>query len=118
MAPILSFTADELWRYLPGTREESVHLAALPVAAELEALADAMLVALDAADRPARARARRDRAAAQGQTDRQLAAGEGRGLDHRTRWGFSATPGDLPMLFIVSEVELRRRAGATATQVA
>src|SRR5439155_488411 len=24
MAPILSFTADELWRYLPGAREDSV----------------------------------------------------------------------------------------------
>ncbi|ODN42722.1 isoleucine--tRNA ligase [Piscirickettsia litoralis] len=27
LAPILSFTADELWGYLPGKREESVHLA-------------------------------------------------------------------------------------------
>ncbi|WP_416430528.1 isoleucine--tRNA ligase [Piscirickettsia salmonis] len=27
LAPILSFTADELWEYLPGAREESVHLA-------------------------------------------------------------------------------------------
>ena len=30
LAPILSFTADELWRYLPGAREESVHLARFP----------------------------------------------------------------------------------------
>ena len=30
LAPILSFTTDELWRYLPGTREESVHLALFP----------------------------------------------------------------------------------------
>ncbi len=27
MAPVLAFTADELWSYLPGQREESVHLA-------------------------------------------------------------------------------------------
>ena len=27
LAPILSVTADELWRFLPGRREESVHLA-------------------------------------------------------------------------------------------
>ena len=27
LAPILSFTADEIWRHLPGTREESVFLA-------------------------------------------------------------------------------------------
>jgi isoleucyl-tRNA synthetase len=31
MAPILSFTADEVWEYLPGQdRPASVHLAALP----------------------------------------------------------------------------------------
>ena len=31
MAPILSFTADEMWEYIPGPgRPESVHLAALP----------------------------------------------------------------------------------------
>src|ERR671912_613779 len=27
LAPILSVTADELWRVLPGTREPSVHMA-------------------------------------------------------------------------------------------
>ena len=37
LAPILSFTADELWRYLPGAREESVHMALFPTAAELDA---------------------------------------------------------------------------------
>jgi isoleucyl-tRNA synthetase len=30
LAPILSVTADELWRTLPGTREPSVHLALFP----------------------------------------------------------------------------------------
>ncbi len=31
MAPILSFTAEEIWRYLPGQKEaESVHLASFP----------------------------------------------------------------------------------------
>ncbi|HHI96936.1 MAG TPA: isoleucine--tRNA ligase [Thermodesulfatator atlanticus] len=31
MAPILSFTAEEIWRYLPGPKEaESVHLASFP----------------------------------------------------------------------------------------
>ena len=37
-APILSFTADELWRYLPGREEESVHMALFPAASELSAL--------------------------------------------------------------------------------
>jgi isoleucyl-tRNA synthetase len=33
MAPILSFTADEVWEYIPGTgRPESVHLGAFPEA--------------------------------------------------------------------------------------
>ena len=30
LAPVLSVTADELWRHLPGTREASVHLADFP----------------------------------------------------------------------------------------
>jgi isoleucyl-tRNA synthetase len=30
LAPILSFTADEVWQFMPGAREESVHLAAFP----------------------------------------------------------------------------------------
>lgn len=30
IAPILPVTADELWRHLPGTREESVHVALFP----------------------------------------------------------------------------------------
>ena len=30
LAPILPVTTDELWRHLPGTREESVHLAEFP----------------------------------------------------------------------------------------
>ena len=42
IAPILPVTADELWRHLPGTREESAHLATFPDAAALQ---DAELVA-------------------------------------------------------------------------
>jgi len=30
LAPILSVTADEVWRQLPGSREDSVHLAGMP----------------------------------------------------------------------------------------
>ena len=30
IAPVLSFTADEIWANLPGKREESVHLASFP----------------------------------------------------------------------------------------
>ena len=30
LAPVLSFTADEIWQFMPGEREESVHLAEFP----------------------------------------------------------------------------------------
>jgi len=30
IAPVLSFTADEVWRYLPGNREASIHVASFP----------------------------------------------------------------------------------------
>jgi isoleucyl-tRNA synthetase len=30
IAPVLSFTADEIWQHLPGEREKSVHLAGFP----------------------------------------------------------------------------------------
>jgi isoleucyl-tRNA synthetase len=30
IAPVLSFTADEIWQQMPGVREESVHLARFP----------------------------------------------------------------------------------------
>jgi isoleucyl-tRNA synthetase len=46
LAPILSFSADELWRFLPGKREEFVHLALFPVKADLEIMRDTELVVL------------------------------------------------------------------------
>jgi isoleucyl-tRNA synthetase len=30
LAPVLSFTADEVWQFMPGERETSVHLAEFP----------------------------------------------------------------------------------------
>ena len=30
LAPILAFTAEEAWQFLPGDKEESVHLARFP----------------------------------------------------------------------------------------
>ncbi|MYH30328.1 MAG: isoleucine--tRNA ligase, partial [Acidobacteria bacterium] len=43
LAPILPVTTDDLWRFLPGAREDSVHLADLP--ADCEALVDRELLA-------------------------------------------------------------------------
>ena len=67
------------------------------------------LAALGSAASPSRAGARRDRTAAEEQADRQLAAGQGRAVRcHRASSRCSsATRATLPMLFIVSEVELR-----------
>ena len=83
MAPILSFTADELWRFLPGAREESVHLALFPGDAELAALVDReLLERWTKLHRAPRTGAGGDRAAPEEQADRQLAAGEGRPVGH------------------------------------
>ena len=47
IAPILSVSAEQLWQYLPGTiaRDESVHLTLFPTVAELKALVDPDLLA-------------------------------------------------------------------------
>jgi isoleucyl-tRNA synthetase len=109
LAPILSFTTDELWRYLPGTREESVHLALFPVKAELSALRDPELV-----ERWTRLMAIRGRVLAEIEP---LRSSKQIGSSLQAKVIISADPiglgflkqhaHHLPMLFIVSEVELR-----------
>jgi isoleucyl-tRNA synthetase len=109
IAPILSFTADELWRHLPGNRDESVHLAVFPDRGAIAALADHDLVA-----RWAKLAALRERVLAQIEPlrkDKQI------GSSLQARVIVSATAAELaylepyakqlPMLFIVSEVQLR-----------
>jgi isoleucyl-tRNA synthetase len=108
LAPILSFTADELWRFLPGTRDESVHMALFPTNADLEALADPALV-----DQWDRLLALRERVLAEIEP---LRKNKQIGSSLQAKVVLNATPGDLatlrrherhlPMLFIVSEVEL------------
>ncbi|HEV3486273.1 MAG TPA: class I tRNA ligase family protein, partial [Vicinamibacterales bacterium] len=44
LAPILTTTADEVWRHLPGAREASVHLAEFPSAERVEELKDPALI--------------------------------------------------------------------------
>ncbi|HVJ26615.1 MAG TPA: isoleucine--tRNA ligase [Vicinamibacterales bacterium] len=44
LAPILPVTAEEMWKHLPGDREPSVHLAEFPVAADLQKWRDDVLV--------------------------------------------------------------------------
>ena len=109
MAPILSFTADELWRFLPGTREESVHMALFPTAAELRAHEAPEIVA-----RWDRLIAVREVVLAQIEP---LRKNKQIGSSLQAKVVLSATASelallerharDLPMLFIVSDVELR-----------
>jgi isoleucyl-tRNA synthetase len=109
MAPLLPFTADEVWRFLPGTRLESVHMAVFPGETELDPMIDRELV-----ERWNRLLSLRERVLAQIEPLRK---------DKRIGSSLQAkvvvTPSkadaaflkryerDLPMLFIVSDVELR-----------
>ena len=109
MAPILSFTADELWRFLPGKREESVHVAVFPAAAELARFEDADLV-----NRWRQLVDVREQVLAEIEP---LRKNKQIGSSLQAKVVLSATPAELallerylrelPMLFIVSDVELR-----------
>ncbi|MGH9143223.1 MAG: class I tRNA ligase family protein, partial [Vicinamibacterales bacterium] len=113
LAPILSFTADELWRHMPGAREESVHLALFPTTADLEAFADPTLVA-----RWNTLVALRERVLAEIEP---LRKNKQIGSSLQAKVVVSATTRELPlleqyaaqlpMLFIVSEVEIRPAPG-------
>jgi isoleucyl-tRNA synthetase len=109
LAPILSFTADEVWRFLGGQREPSVHMALFPTRENLERLIDRDLLA-----RWAKLTALRERVLADIEPlrkDKRI------GSSLQAKVVLAATPAELaflepyakqlPMLFIVSEVELR-----------
>jgi isoleucyl-tRNA synthetase len=109
MAPILSFTSDELWRFLPGKREESVHVAVFPSAAELARFQDADLV-----NRWKQLADVREQVLAEIEP---LRKNKQIGSSLQAKVVLSAAPAELallerylrelPMLFIVSDVELR-----------
>ncbi|MGE5244417.1 MAG: isoleucine--tRNA ligase [Betaproteobacteria bacterium] len=109
MAPVMPFTSDELWRYLPGAREESVHIAVFPSADELSAWIDRDLL-----DRWATLMALREAVLARIEP---LRKNKEIGSSLQAKVVLTATKAqlafleayaaDLPMLFIVSEVELR-----------
>jgi isoleucyl-tRNA synthetase len=114
MSPILPFTADELWQFLPGTRDESVHLAVFPTVSDVAPFVDdelldrwTTLVAVRdkvlAAIEPLR-KEKRVGSSLQARVVLSGADGELALLERYAR--------DLPMLFIVSEVELRRESAS------
>ncbi len=106
IAPVLSFTADEIWQNLPGTREESVHLAGFPrfeaslVDPELEARYEKIL----------KVRADVSKALELARNEKRI----GHSLEARVRIAAPAEIKDLlqtyekelATLFIVSQVEL------------
>jgi isoleucyl-tRNA synthetase len=108
LAPILSFTADELWRFLPGPREESVHMAVFPTAAEAGSLDDRDLV--ERWNRLTTIREQVLGAIEPLRKDKQI------GSSLQARVVLTPSPSDfellkryqqqLPMLFIVSQVEV------------
>ncbi len=109
LAPILSVTAEQVWQFLPGRREESVHLAMFPSAAALQPLADGALLA-----QWSRLLALRERVYADIErlrTDKRI----GKSLEAKVVLTATATDAaflrhheeSLPTLFIVSDVEIR-----------
>jgi isoleucyl-tRNA synthetase len=107
-APILSFTADELWRFIPGPRDESVHLTTFPTVAELAPLVDAALLA-----QWSKLATLREQVLARIEPLRKT---KEIGSSLQAKVMLTVTPADyewlkphepdLPMLFIVSEVEM------------
>jgi len=115
IAPILSVSAEQVWHHLPGTRDESVHLTLFPSAKELSALVDTDLLM-----RWNRLSDLRERVLAQIEPlrkDKQI----GSSLQARVVLTTSKDDtaflekykADLPMLFIVSDVQLRASNGST-----
>jgi isoleucyl-tRNA synthetase len=109
IAPVLPFTADEIWHFLPGRREESVHIALFPAVADVITLVDTELV--DRWDRLVHVReevlarieplrkSKQIGSSLQARVILSARAGELALLERYAR--------DLPMLFIVSDVEVR-----------
>jgi isoleucyl-tRNA synthetase len=113
IAPVLSFTADELWRFLPGDREPSVHIAVFPNRSDFEKLADRQLL-----ERWRTLTEIRERVLAMIEPLRKdkkigssLQAKVILSAPHEELEFLRHHLGILPMLFIVSHVELKPAAG-------
>jgi isoleucyl-tRNA synthetase len=109
LAPILSFTADEVWRHLPARDLESVHMALFPTEDALRALVDRQLV-----ERWDRLAAVRERVLTEieplrksKQIGSSLQARVVLTANEKDLAFLEAHAAQLPMLFIVSDVELR-----------
>ncbi len=116
MAPVLPFTADELWRHMPGGRSASVHLEEFPA---VEDLADEALAA--EWDRLMAVREQVNAAL----EEQRKAKVIGNSLTARVALSATGAVGavlerhaaELPMLFIVSEIALSASAPDSADGV-
>ena len=111
LAPILPMTTDELWRHLPGTREESIHLAEFP--RDVDGLIDAGLVArwehlMRMRDEVNRALEAERQAKTIGNSLGAKVTLRARGENGRLLEKYR---NDLAMLLIVSQVDLQRADG-------
>jgi isoleucyl-tRNA synthetase len=113
LAPILPVTTDELWRHLPGTREASVHMAGFPDALGIEELLDAELLARW--DRLLDARSEVNRALEVARQEKTIGTSLAAHVMLRARGEtadlLESYRDRLPMLFIVSQLDLVREAG-------
>jgi isoleucyl-tRNA synthetase len=120
MAPVLPFTADEVWPLLPGKPSGSVHFAHFPAAAglkapeELDALLAARTLALKALEE-----ARAAKVIGKSLEAKVVVRGSDAALAPLRAWEArpSVFPGNLANLFIVSEVVLESAEGSTAVEV-
>jgi len=122
MAPVLPFTSDEIWARIPGTREESVHLALFPdpakadeaVLSEWAGLLEVRALVTKALEesRAARKIASSLEAAVEIRGPRGLLASLTR-HEERSR----VFPGNLANFFIVSQVKLTEAEGPPSVEV-
>ena len=119
LAPILPVTSDELWRHLPGAREDSVHTAEFPQKDAVDALLDAGLVSkwgrfIEVRDtvNVALEAKRQDKT-----IGTSLAARVTLRADGETAALLQSYREDLPMLLIVSAVDLEGSAGGHPLEV-
>jgi isoleucyl-tRNA synthetase len=108
-APVLSFTMDELWRHLPGRREESVHIAVFPSIEDLRGMADVeltgrwdQLMAVRADVLAEIEPLRKNKQIGSSLQAKVILSATANELPLLERYA-----AQLPMLFIVSQVELR-----------
>jgi isoleucyl-tRNA synthetase len=115
LAPILPVTADELWRHLPGTRDASVHLAEFP--RDLEALLNPALN--ERWERLMRIRDEVNRALEAERQAKTIGNALGARVTLRASGDDAALLNqyrdDLPMLFIVSAVQVEASAAGRDT---